>query len=212
MLHLVIVPTKLLKTPYSDGRLWIWQGINKIAQLTWKPRGHDLGAVESAGRVSNSSHLCVMLRRILTPGPLRLERSETSISTVPLFLYGSVSIVNKYAELPEFSLRPCYSRCLCSGRPLMYVCWTAWKKSPTNANICLPGLRLLSVTFNNRCGGNVQPVIANVNCGYSPRCDTPGSGGVVFYRITSLLPHNWLFPTAQSCNIVHGPPTRKHCA
>lgn len=35
-----------------------------------------------------------------------------------------------------------------------------------------------SFTFNNRCGGNVQPVIANANCGYSPRCDTPGSGGV----------------------------------
>lgn len=35
------------------------------------------------------------------------------------------------------------------------------------------------VTLKNNCGSNIQPVIANVNCGYSPRCDTPGSGGVV---------------------------------
>ncbi|KAF9445508.1 hypothetical protein P691DRAFT_734869 [Macrolepiota fuliginosa MF-IS2] len=33
-------------------------------------------------------------------------------------------------------------------------------------------------TFKNNCGSNIQPVIANVNCGYSPRCSTPGSGGV----------------------------------
>ncbi|KDR78955.1 hypothetical protein GALMADRAFT_209295 [Galerina marginata CBS 339.88] len=33
-------------------------------------------------------------------------------------------------------------------------------------------------TFNNNCGSNVTPRIANTNCGYSPRCSTPGSGGV----------------------------------
>ncbi|KAH9481713.1 Pathogenesis-related protein 1A/1B [Psilocybe cubensis] len=33
-------------------------------------------------------------------------------------------------------------------------------------------------TFKNNCGSNVSPKIANVNCGYSPRCSTPGSGGV----------------------------------
>ncbi|KJA20564.1 hypothetical protein HYPSUDRAFT_88659 [Hypholoma sublateritium FD-334 SS-4] len=32
--------------------------------------------------------------------------------------------------------------------------------------------------FQNQCGNNVQPVIANTNCGFSPRCSTPGSGGV----------------------------------
>ncbi|CAA7266879.1 unnamed protein product [Cyclocybe aegerita] len=32
--------------------------------------------------------------------------------------------------------------------------------------------------FRNNCGSSVRPVIANVNCGYSPRCSTPGSGGV----------------------------------
>jgi len=32
--------------------------------------------------------------------------------------------------------------------------------------------------FKNRCNYSVKPVIANVNCGYSPRCNTPGSGGV----------------------------------
>ncbi|KAF8150721.1 hypothetical protein B0H34DRAFT_149837 [Crassisporium funariophilum] len=35
-----------------------------------------------------------------------------------------------------------------------------------------------SFTFRNNCAGTVKPVIANVNCGYSPRCTTPGSGGV----------------------------------
>jgi len=56
------------------------------------------------------------------------------------------------------------------------------EKSMTNTgDIHLLGLWLLPVTFRNNCGANVQPVIANVNCGYSPRCDTPGSGGVVFY-------------------------------
>ncbi|KAF5366648.1 hypothetical protein D9615_010604 [Tricholomella constricta] len=32
--------------------------------------------------------------------------------------------------------------------------------------------------FRNQCGSSVKPVIANTNCGYSPRCNTPGSGGV----------------------------------
>ncbi|KAF8896128.1 hypothetical protein BD779DRAFT_1667976 [Infundibulicybe gibba] len=32
--------------------------------------------------------------------------------------------------------------------------------------------------FVNRCGSAITPVIANTNCGYSPRCSTPGSGGV----------------------------------
>ncbi|PFH53136.1 hypothetical protein AMATHDRAFT_55587 [Amanita thiersii Skay4041] len=33
-------------------------------------------------------------------------------------------------------------------------------------------------TLKNNCDSEVTPVIANVNCGYSPRCNTPGSGGV----------------------------------
>ncbi|GLB40224.1 hypothetical protein LshimejAT787_0800950 [Lyophyllum shimeji] len=32
--------------------------------------------------------------------------------------------------------------------------------------------------FRNQCSHSVKPVIANTNCGYSPRCNTPGSGGV----------------------------------
>ncbi|TFK40213.1 hypothetical protein BDQ12DRAFT_721675 [Crucibulum laeve] len=32
-------------------------------------------------------------------------------------------------------------------------------------------------TFVNRCSSSVKPVIANVNCGYSPRCTAPFSGG-----------------------------------
>ncbi|KAG5647374.1 hypothetical protein DXG03_000442 [Asterophora parasitica] len=32
--------------------------------------------------------------------------------------------------------------------------------------------------FRNKCGSSIKPVIANTNCGYSPRCSTPGSGGV----------------------------------
>lgn len=33
-------------------------------------------------------------------------------------------------------------------------------------------------TAVNRCSYTIHPVIANTNCGYSPRCNTPGSGGV----------------------------------
>jgi len=33
-------------------------------------------------------------------------------------------------------------------------------------------------TFTNQCPYSVTPIIANVNCGYSPRCSAPGSGGV----------------------------------
>jgi len=33
-------------------------------------------------------------------------------------------------------------------------------------------------TIYNKCSYAVNPIIANTNCGYSPRCDTPGSGGV----------------------------------
>jgi len=33
-------------------------------------------------------------------------------------------------------------------------------------------------TIKNSCSYAVNPVIANTNCGYSPRCNTPGSGGV----------------------------------
>lgn len=54
------------------------------------------------------------------------------------------------------------------------------------------GLPLL-VTFKNNCGSSVKPVIANVNCGYSPRCSTPGSGGVV--RHLSLCCAIHLTPT-----------------
>jgi hypothetical protein len=32
--------------------------------------------------------------------------------------------------------------------------------------------------FRNQCTYSVNPRIVNVNCGYSPRCNTPGSGGV----------------------------------
>ncbi|KAF4613701.1 hypothetical protein D9613_007839 [Agrocybe pediades] len=34
-------------------------------------------------------------------------------------------------------------------------------------------------TFNfvNRCSYTIDPIIANTNCGYSPRCNTPNSGG-----------------------------------
>ncbi|TFK69708.1 hypothetical protein BDN72DRAFT_767627, partial [Pluteus cervinus] len=32
--------------------------------------------------------------------------------------------------------------------------------------------------FVNKCGYGIQPAIANTNCGYSPRCNNPGSGGV----------------------------------
>ncbi|PPQ89346.1 hypothetical protein CVT25_003183 [Psilocybe cyanescens] len=35
-----------------------------------------------------------------------------------------------------------------------------------------------SFTFRNNCGSSVSPKIVNTNCGYSPRCSTPGSGGV----------------------------------
>lgn len=42
-----------------------------------------------------------------------------------------------------------------------------------------PPMPFVIVTFKNNCGSSVKPVIANVNCGYSPRCNTPGSGGVV---------------------------------
>ncbi|EKM76080.1 hypothetical protein AGABI1DRAFT_116006 [Agaricus bisporus var. burnettii JB137-S8] len=52
-------------------------------------------------------------------------------------------------------------------------------------NLAFVGLALIAgvhadhqFTLKNNCGSNIQPVIANVNCGYSPRCDTPGSGGV----------------------------------
>jgi len=33
-------------------------------------------------------------------------------------------------------------------------------------------------TIQNKCKYAVNPIIANTNCGYSPRCNTPGSGGV----------------------------------
>ncbi|KAF4614126.1 hypothetical protein D9613_007844 [Agrocybe pediades] len=32
--------------------------------------------------------------------------------------------------------------------------------------------------FKNQCSSNITPKIVNTNCGYSPRCSTPGSGGV----------------------------------
>ncbi|KAF9526343.1 hypothetical protein CPB83DRAFT_884932 [Crepidotus variabilis] len=32
--------------------------------------------------------------------------------------------------------------------------------------------------LHNQCNYRVNPKIVNVNCGYSPRCDVPGSGGV----------------------------------
>ncbi|KAF9561997.1 hypothetical protein CPC08DRAFT_761768 [Agrocybe pediades] len=34
-------------------------------------------------------------------------------------------------------------------------------------------------TFNivNHCSYTINPIIANTNCGYSPRCNTPNSGG-----------------------------------
>ncbi|KAF8896129.1 hypothetical protein BD779DRAFT_1639520 [Infundibulicybe gibba] len=33
-------------------------------------------------------------------------------------------------------------------------------------------------TIVNKCATGLQPIIADTSCGYSPRCNTPGSGGV----------------------------------
>ncbi|KAF8071750.1 hypothetical protein FPV67DRAFT_894876 [Lyophyllum atratum] len=52
--------------------------------------------------------------------------------------------------------------------------------------------------FKNQCGTSVKPVIANTNCGYSPRCNTPGSGGVPNPAISYTGPQPRILSPGQS--------------
>ncbi|KAF9526344.1 hypothetical protein CPB83DRAFT_465748 [Crepidotus variabilis] len=57
------------------------------------------------------------------------------------------------------------------------------------------------VVFKNQCGYTVNPQIVNVNCGYSPRCSTPGSGGVPNPAISYTGPQPKALGASQSTQL-----------